>query len=138
MLPDVVVTVKGTPLLGTPLSVTTTLPVVAPFGTGMTILVAPQLVAVPAGVPLKLTVLEPCGDPKFAPEMVTEVPTGPKFVLRLVMLGGGVTAKVTPLLGTPPTYTSTFPVVAPAGTGAVMLVLLQFEARVCVPLKVTK
>jgi hypothetical protein len=34
--------------------------------------------------------------------------------------------------------TNTFPVVAPAGTGAVMLVSLQFDALVCMPLTVTK
>ena len=129
MLADVVVTVKLTPLLGTPLSVTTTLPVVAPEGTGTTMLEAFQLVGV-AGVPLKVTVLVPCDAPKFAPAIVTEVPTGPKFGDRVVMLGGGVTVNTTPLLGTPPTFTRTLPVVAPVGTGAVILVSLQFEARV--------
>jgi|SRR5712691_5287733 len=137
MLAEVEVTVKFKPLLATPLSVTTTLPEVAPAGTGATMLVALQLVGV-AAVPLNVTVLVPCDAPKFAPAIVTEVPTGPKVGLRLVMLGGGVTVKSTPLLGTPPTFTSTFPVVAPASTGAVMLVSLQFDALVCVPLNVTK
>ena len=52
------VTVKFTPLLATPLTVTTTLPVVAPVGTGTVILVALHAVGVPA-VPLNMTVLAP-------------------------------------------------------------------------------
>jgi hypothetical protein len=51
-------TVKVTPLLATPATVTTTLPVVAPFGTGAVTLEALQLVGVVA-MPLKVTVLEP-------------------------------------------------------------------------------
>jgi hypothetical protein len=41
------------------------------------------------------------------------------------MLGVGSTVKVTPLLATPDTVTTTFPVVAPFGTAALMLVALQ-------------
>jgi hypothetical protein len=56
--PDV--TVKAEPLLATPPTVTTTLPEVAPAGTGATILVALQLDGVGvANVPLKVIVLEP-------------------------------------------------------------------------------
>jgi hypothetical protein len=50
--------VKPDPLLAAPFTVTTTFPVVAPVGTGTTMLVALQLVGVPV-VPLKLTVLVP-------------------------------------------------------------------------------
>jgi hypothetical protein len=121
-----------------PETVTTTFPGVAPDGTGIVMLVAVQLVGFGAGVPLNETELVPCDAPKFDPAMVTEVPTGPEFGLRLVMLGGGVTVKSTPLLETPPTNTRTFPVVVPTGTGAVMLVSVQFDALVWVPLKVTK
>ena len=53
------VTVKLIPLLAKPPTVTTTLPVVAPVGTLTTMLVALQLVAVPALVPLNVTVLVP-------------------------------------------------------------------------------
>jgi len=53
-----IVTVKLTPLLAEPPTVTTTGPVVAPMGTGVTILVALQFVGV-AVVPLNLTVLDP-------------------------------------------------------------------------------
>src|SRR5436190_23219711 len=52
------VTVKGTPLLARPPTVTTTVPVVAPLGTGTVRLVALQLVGV-ATVPLNVTVLAP-------------------------------------------------------------------------------
>jgi hypothetical protein len=70
------VTVKFTPLLATPPTVTTTFPVVAPLGTGTTMLVGPQLVGVPA-VPPNVTVLVPCVAPKFVPVIVTDVATGP-------------------------------------------------------------
>jgi hypothetical protein len=90
MFPDVEITAKLTPLLATPPTVTTTLPVVAPAGTGATMLVGLQLVGVVA-TPLKLMVLVPCEEPKFVPVTVTEVPTAPEFGLRLVIVGGVVT-----------------------------------------------
>src|SRR5256712_10882176 len=131
------VTVKLTPLLAAPPTVTTTLPVVAPAGTGAIILVALQLVGA-AAIPLNLTVLGPCVAPKFAPAIVTEVPTNPDVGFKLVMLGAGtVTVKLTALLATPPTVTTTFPVVAPAGTRTTMLVALQLVAVAVVPLNLT-
>jgi hypothetical protein len=48
-------TVKVTPFLFTPLALTTTLPVVAPFGTVATIEFVLQLVIAVAAVPLKDT-----------------------------------------------------------------------------------
>src|SRR5712692_6336679 len=130
-------TVKLTPLLATPPTVTTTFPVVAPAGTGATMLVPLQLVGV-AAVPLNVTVLLPWVVPKFVPVIVTDVPTTPEVGFKLVMLGGGgVTVKLTPLLATPPTVTTTFPVVAPLGTGATMLVPLQLDGVAAVPLNVT-
>jgi hypothetical protein len=51
-------TVKARPLLGVAPTVTTTLPVVAPLGTGTEMLVLLQLAGVPV-IPLKVTVLEP-------------------------------------------------------------------------------
>jgi len=81
------VTVKPTPLLATPPTVTTTFPVVAPLGTGATTLVALQLVGV-ATVPLNVTVLVPCVVPKFVPPIVTNTPTGPEVGERLVTVGG--------------------------------------------------
>jgi hypothetical protein len=131
------VTVNATPLLATPPTVTTTLPVVAPFGTGTTMLAALQVVGV-ANVPLKLTVLVPCVVPKFVPVMVTDVPTGPEVGFRLVIVGDEpVTVNATPLLATPPTITTTLPVVAPFGTGTTMLAALQVVGVANVPLKLT-
>jgi hypothetical protein len=127
-------TVKFTPLLAKLLTVTTTLPVVAPLGTGATMLVAFQLVGV-AVVPLKVTVLAPCEAPKFVPVIVTEVPAEPDAGDRLVMLG--LTVKGTPLLASPPTVTTTLQVVAPLGTGTTMLVALQLVGVAAVPLNVT-
>jgi len=71
--------------------------------------------------------------------MTTEVPTVPEVGVRLAMLGAGgkVTVNVTPLLACPPTVTTTLPVIAPVGTGAVILVLDQLEGVAVVPLKVT-
>src|SRR5437016_831208 len=128
------VTVKLTPLLAIPPTVTTTLPVVAPLGTDATMLVALQLVVL-AVVPLKVTAPVV---PKLVPVMVTAVPTGPVVGFRLVMAGAEeVTVKFTPLLATPPTVTTTLPVVAPLGTDATMLVALQLVVVAVVPLKVT-
>jgi hypothetical protein len=80
-------TVNDDPLLADPLTVTTTLPVVAPVGTVATIEVALQLVIVVAVVPLNFTVLVPCVDPKLVPVIVTDAPTAPVVGDKLVMLG---------------------------------------------------
>src|SRR5450759_3428848 len=130
------VTVKVDPLLTAPPTVTITLPVVAPAGTGTPMPVALQPVGV-AAVPLKVTVLAPWLAPKFAPAIVTDPPTTPAAGVRLVMLGGTVSVKVDPLLTAPPTVTITLPVVAPAGTGTPMPVALQPVGVAAVPLKVT-
>jgi hypothetical protein len=53
------------------------------------------------------------------------------------MLGVGSTVNVTPLLATPPTVTTTGPVVAPLGTGTTIEVALQLVGVALVPLKVT-
>jgi len=129
-------TVKFTALLARPPTVTTTLPVVAPVGTGTAMLVAVQLVGV-AVVPLNVTVLVPCEVPKFAPAMVIDVPTVPELGVKLVMLGGMRTVKLTPLLAAPPTVTTTLPVVAPVGTGTAMLVALQLVGVAVMPLNFT-
>src|SRR5579883_75388 len=89
-------TVKGTPLLCTPPTVTTTFPVVAPLGTLMVILPALQLAAVPAFVPLNVTELVPCEEPKFTPAIVTGVPMFPVAGVRLVIDGAlAVAVKLT-------------------------------------------
>src|SRR6266478_1288253 len=120
-----------------PPTVTTTLPVVAPTGTGAIMLEALQLVGVVL-TPLKLTVLVPWEAPKFAPAIVTEALIAPADGLRLVMLGrGGVTVKLSPLLAIPATETTTFPVVAPVGTGTAILVALQLVGNAPRPLNPT-
>src|SRR5581483_1739302 len=73
-----------------PLTVTTTLPDVAPVGTVVAMDVSVQL-ATAAGVPLNVTV--PAVAPKFVPAIVTGVPTAPAFGDKLPMFGavpGGV------------------------------------------------
>ena len=79
-------TVNGSALLARPLTVTTTLPVVAPAGTGTTMLLADHDVGV-AVVPLKETVLVPWVAPKLLPLIVTAVATGPLDGERLVSVG---------------------------------------------------
>ena len=131
------VTVKGTPLLGAFRTVTTIFPVRAPLGTGTPMLVGLQLVGVPA-IPLKVTVLLPLLLPKFVPPIVTGVAMVPVVGVTVPMLGAGTTVKFTPLLATPPTVTTTFPVVAPAGTGIMIVVAFQVPAPPAdVPLNVT-
>jgi hypothetical protein len=130
-------TVNEYPVLACPPTVTITFPVVAPTGTGALMLVALQLVGV-AVVPLNVTVLPPCVAPKFVPVIVTEVPTAAGFGRILVMFGAGeLTVNEYPLLASPPTVTITFPVVAPTGTSAVMLVALQLVGEAVVPLNFT-
>src|SRR5437899_3702960 len=127
------VTVKVTPLLAWPPTVTTTLPVVAPLGTGAVTVVALQLVGV-AAVPLNWTMLVPCVAPKFAPAIVTAVPTAPDVGLRLVMLGAlPPTGTATPSLAGPPTVTTTPPVVTPLATASATVVALELFAVAATP-----
>jgi hypothetical protein len=131
-------TVNKTPLLATPPTVTTTLPVVAPVGTAAAILVALQDVIAVAAVPLKVTVLVPFVAPKVDPAITMDEPIIPLVGDRLVMAGGVPTVKALPLLATPPTVTTTLPVVVPVGATAVILVALHDVIVVAaVPLKVT-
>lgn len=128
------------PALATPLTVTTTLPLVAPVGTVTTMEVSLQLVMEVAVVPLKVTVLEPCVAPKFVPVIVTDAPTAPVSVERPLIVGVGRTVNGVPALAIPLTVTTTLPEpVALAGTVATMEVLLQLviEAAVIVPGKIT-
>src|SRR5450432_1708572 len=93
-----VISVNTTPALGTPPTVTTVLPVVVPSGTASVMFVALQLVRVVTSVPLNVTALDPWVVPKFVPVMVIQVPIGPEFGDRLVMVGVGSTVKFRPLL----------------------------------------
>lgn len=137
MLEMVTPVVKTTPLLGCPPTVTITGPVVAPDGTGTTMLEPLQDVVV-GETPLNVIVLVPWFAPKFAPVTVTDVPTAPEVGVRMLIVGvGNITVKLTALLATPATVTTTFPVVPPLGTGTAMLVELQLVGVAIVPLNVT-
>ena len=128
------VTVNGTPLLATVPTVTTTLPVVAPLGTGTAMLVSLQLVGVPA-IPLKVTAPEPCVAPKLDPAIVTVAPNGPEVGFRLVM--AGVTRKFAELLPKPATVTTTAaePADAPFGTEKTIVVAFQLVGAKAMPAK---
>jgi hypothetical protein len=129
-------TVKGLKLLRIPPTVTTTLPVVAPLGTGTVMLVGVQFEAV-AVVPPNETVFVPWLEPKFVPVMVTEVPTGAAVGDKLVIVGPDMTVNGRPLLATPPSVMTTFPVVAPLGNVTTTLAEDQVVTADGVPLKVT-
>lgn len=127
---------KSTPLLGVPEIVATTDPVVALVGTIAVMLVALQLVTL-ASNPLNVTALLPWEAPKSAPEITTEVPAGPIVGNKLKIVGTFKTVKLTALLGTAATVTTTLPVVAPEGTAPVMLVADQLVIVIGVPFSVT-
>jgi len=123
--------------LGSPFTVTTTVPVVVPLGTVATMLVVLQLLTLVAALPLNVTVLVPCVAPKFVPVIVTAVPTGPPLG-DIKRTSGNIVYVGLPVLATPPTVTTTGPVVVPLGTITTMLVELQLITLVAaVPLKVT-
>jgi hypothetical protein len=82
------VSVKARPLLLIFDTVTTILPVV-PLGTGATIWVLLHVVGVVV-IPLNVTVLDPCIEPKFVPVIVTGVPTEPEVGDRLARIGATV------------------------------------------------
>jgi hypothetical protein len=130
------VTVKVTPLLATPPTVTTTGPVVAPVGTVAPTLVGLQLVT-SAATPLNETVGTPCPANRFVPVIITGVAYAPDDGLRLVMLGVDRTVNPMPLLARLLAVMTTFPVVAPGGTGTTMLVALQLVGAAAAPLKDT-
>src|SRR5439155_6601003 len=125
---------NSTALLARPLTVTTTLPVPAPTGTGTLMLPSLQLVGVPA-TPLNVTVLLPCVAPNPAPTIATTVPARPNAGESVEILGP--TTNGMPLLPNPPTETTTGPVVAPAGTGALIVLAVQAVGVAMTPLNAT-
>ena len=129
-------TLKETPLLGPPDTVTTTFPVVVAGGTVATMLVLLQLV-VTAVRPLNFAVLAPLVAPKLEPAIVTDAPGKPEVGVSPVMLGLETTEKGLPLLSTPLDRTTTLPVVAPLGTVTTMLVADHVVAVAVVPLNFT-
>ena len=98
--------------------------------------VAFQLVGV-AALPLKVNLLDPCVDPKLRPVTVTEVATGPLLGETVEMFGICNTVNETPFVAVPLTVTTTLPVVAPCGTGATIVPVLQFVGVVVTPLNAT-
>ena len=71
------------------------------------------------------------------PVIATSDPMAPDVGDKLVMLSVSTIVKLMPLLVTPLAFTTTFPVVAPLGTGTTMLVEFQLEGSPPVPLKFT-
>src|SRR5204863_259692 len=113
-------TVKLAALLAVPPGVVTLIgPLVAPAGTVVVIAVA-ELTVKLALVPLNSTAGAPV---KLVPLMVTLVPTGPLWAVKLVGVVGSPTVKLAALLAVPPgVVTLIGPLVAPAGTVAVIAV----------------
>jgi hypothetical protein len=108
--------------------VTLILPVVAPEGTFVVILVPALFTEKEAvAVRLNLTWLAPV---KLVPLMVTEVPIGPLVGENEVMVGSPVTVKLLELVAVPAeVVTLILPVVAPEGTFVVILVPALFTEK---------
>jgi len=71
------------------------------------------------------------------PAIVTDAPTASEVGDKLLILGAATTLKLRPLLFTPLAFTTTFPVVAPVGTVAAILLALQLVTVAVVPLNFT-
>jgi hypothetical protein len=118
----------------TPLVVTEIVPEVAPKGTEVVIVVEEEEVTL-AVVPLNNTVGEVV---KLVPEIVTIAPTAPLAGVKPVIVGGGNTVKLEPLLTvTPFTVNEIKPVDAPTGTDVVMLLEVDAVTIAFTPPKVT-
>ena len=89
-----------------------------------------------ADTPLNVTVDEPWLGPKKVPATVTAVPTVPDAGVRREMTGG-FTVNVLPAELPTDVMTTTGPVVAPAGTVHLILVLDHVETVADTPLNVT-
>jgi hypothetical protein len=120
LLECVLLTVKLVVLVAEPAGVVTLIgPVVAVAGTVAVICVAEFTVNVVAATLLNVTAVAPV---KFVPVIVTDVPTGPNVGVNDVIVGGG-TVKLVRLDPVPPgAVTLIGPVVAVAGTVAVICV----------------
>jgi hypothetical protein len=81
-------------------------------------------------------VLEPCVEPKFTPMIVTKEPMGPDAG-EAPKISADVSANVRTLLLRFETVTTTFPVIAPLGTGATICVLLQLVGVAVTPANAT-
>ena len=117
-----------------PAVVTEILPEVAPLGTPVTMAVFERTVLV-ATTPLKVTCVAPV---KFVPEIVTAVPTPPEEGIKPEIAGGGITVNELLLVAVPPgVVTEMVPLVATAGTAALICVADALEIDAVVPLNVT-
>lgn len=117
------ITVKSDALVTViPFKVKEILPVVAPDGTVVIILVAVEPVTID-GVPLNIITLFAGVALKFVPVIVTVALTAPLVGVKAVIVGVGRTVKFDePVIVTPLTVIEIGPVIAPAGMVAVMLV----------------
>jgi hypothetical protein len=133
------VTVKLVGLVAVPLGVVTRIgPVVAPVGTATVILVAAPLTLKPGAFTLLNET--PVAPVKLVPLIVTDVPTGPLVGLKEVIVGATaiVTVKLVELVAVPSGLVIAIgPVVAPAGTVAVIFCALSIVNVADLPLKVT-
>src|SRR5947208_1252001 len=129
------ITVKLAALLAVPPGVVTLIgPLVAPAGTVAVIAVAEPTVKL-ALVPLNSTALAPV---KLVPLIVTLVPTGPLLGVKLEIVGGLMTVKLAALLAVPSEVVTLIgPLVAPAGTVAVIAVAEPTVKLALVPLNST-
>lgn len=131
-------TLKGEPLdTVSPFSVNEILPVDAPTGTEVVMLVEVEAVTT-AATPLNSTTLLDGVVLKLFPEIITVAPTAPLVGLNPVIDGVGSTVKSLILVTvTPLTVTEIFPEVAPAGTVVVMLLVVEAVMTAVVLLNLT-
>jgi hypothetical protein len=114
-------TIKALELVAVPPGVVTEIgPVVAPAGTIAVICVEESTLKLAAAVPLNPTALAPV---KLVPVITTLVPAGPPAGEKPEIVGGRTTVNELALVAVPPgVVTEMGPVVAPAGTAAVICV----------------
>ena len=120
-----------------PFRVKEILPVVAPIGTEVVILVAVEAVTV-AATPLKVKMLSSGIALKFEPLIMTVAPTAPLPGLKLAIEGVGETLKLDPVVIVIPfTFMEMGPEVAPAGTLVAILDVVDVVTEANVPLNDT-
>ena len=127
-------TVKLVALVTVPAGVVTlSVPLVALAGT-VALICVPELDWIAASNPLSLTEVAPV---RAVPVIVTVAPTAPLLGVKLAMVG--LTVKFPVLVAGPPAgvVTAIFPVVAPPGTVAVILIDVVTVKVAAVPLNVT-
>jgi hypothetical protein len=123
LIPGAGITVKLVELVAVPATfVTAIVPLAVPAATVAVICVALFTVKDVAAVPLNFTAEAPVNE---VPVIVTTVPTGPEVGVKLVIVGGGITAKLAELVPVPATVViAIVPVLVPAATVAVICVSL--------------